>query len=385
MFEALFTFTALLVTWWCFRIYSFLRRLSEIEKPIPGIPLLPTDFLVDLEGEKRPWDWVLRLLGLPIRWLGFAYPFAFQDVSNVNLTGSDILLLAHSQFGPVLQFQAFGQHVVQIQDSCAAKTALANLDKDSSTTASGVSGVALLWNFWKDSLPRTLLVLASGEAHRQRRMLFKAAFHEAHIKTQYAIIAALMTKFAATFDAAAESGDTVLLSERFSVLTVEVICESVSPALTCPLSAQPSQPSRPSPSFLQAMCCDLSKLCDSRTNSDSFHETYAILSNDLAVMLKSFFLQMIPPLALLTYHFPSWLIPSAFLRQVKLSRARVDVVVEKIYNHIMGIPESCIEKDSFVAAIREFATWPDVTKFNVKMELTLFFLAGHETTANTCA
>lgn len=88
-------------------------------------------------------------------------------------------------------------------------------------------------------------------------------------------------------------------------------------------------------------------------------------------MLKSFFLTVIPPLAWVTFTFPAWLIPSPFLREVKRARARVDAVVDKIYEHIMGIPESQVEPNSFVEAIREYATWPSVTKFHVKVSSCL--------------
>ena len=337
------------------RCYAFVKRLSQLDMPVLDIPILPDDYLSDVEIVE-PFDFLKRALGLPLRCFGFAYPLGYQDVHNNNLTGSDILLAAHRQFGPVIQYQAAGNHMISINDPVLAKKVLSNLDKNTSSTAAGSCSTlaAYIWNKMSDAAPKSLVSMPSGDEHRKKRACFKASFHQAHILTQEKIIENLISKFKKTFNAAAESGEKVLLGNKFSSLAVEVICES-------------------------ALQFDLSKT----GNHSNYLEAYAALADDLHVLLKSVSLVIAPPLLFALFNLPIWMLPFQFLREVKRSRSNLDKLVDKIYEHIMVVPEERVEKNSLIDALREYGTWPGVSKTHVCQEILLFFIAGHDTTVSS--
>lgn len=331
-----------------------LKALSQIKKPIEGIPIMPVDFM----AESQPTDWWKRILGLPIRVSGFGYCFGSQ-VMHSSKTGGEIIHEAHKKYGPIFQTSAFGHTAVYVCDPCVAKRVLLKLEKiPISVSRDYWSLSGYLWNNFSNHLPRSLLMMPSGKEHLDKKALFKTAFHENMIHAQESLFLNVITRFTTTLTSAATNGETVKFDLLLSSLTIEVLCEI-------------------------AMQFDLNTLYDKENAEQSYLECYKQMSDDIEIMLASVWLAMVPPAAFLALRFPSFLIPFKCIRDYQESRRRIDKICEKIYENMMVTPEASVIPNSFVEAIRKFSEWPGITKAHCMQEIFLFLVAGHDTTSHT--
>ena len=317
-----------------------------ISKPIPGVPIMPVDFLARSKGIS-PWGLLTKWFRLPKRLFGFPYCFGLS-VTDSTLIGGEILLEAQHQFGDVFQYAAFGQNVLQVCDAALAKHLLRSCDKVTRPPEGNSKVPLLMWIFKSLKKTNSLLTMASGFSHLKRRALFKTAFHETFVKTQMESMTSVVNNFFEKLD------------NKFSIEGVETLDLELG-------------------TFTSAMTLEVlmstSFQCDMTISSD--------LAKDFSTLTSNTWVRMVPFLAFVLLLFPPMLIPIKFLRDIQTARLRVYKVLDKALTNILAVSDEKIVDKSFCFALRTFSKWPGISRGDVLDEMLLFLIAGHETTSHS--
>ena len=331
-------------------VWHLLHRLTSPGKAIPGIPVLPVDSYADLPDDA--WlGTVKRVLGLPTRTFGLAYIFGLSDQWS-TLPGRCIIKKAHESLGGIFQYFSFGHVVVQISDPVAAHAVLTALDKVISPVSIGlVPGGPLdtLVLRSTDLIPRSLFIMPSGRDHALKKNTFKKCFHEAVVDAQKKMVCSVYRKFSEHLERAATDKTQVLFDVAMSSLTIESLTEVV-------------------------FKFDLEKQGSS---------SYADLSAEFEAVLGTVWISSFPPLTLAAMFLPTFLIPFSSIRRYKLARTRIDKCVSLMWQNMLSLPPEQIESPSLIRALLDYSRQPGVGAVDVKAEIFLFLVAGHETVSHS--
>jgi len=336
-----------LLVWWVYALLSSVGAFSVISNPIPGVPIMPVDFLAGSKGISPFWILLTKWFRLPMRLVGFPYCFGLS-VTDSTLIGGEILLEAQHQFGDVFQYAAFGQNVLQVCDAALAKRLLKSCDKVT-RPPEGQSKVPLLtWVFKSLKKTNSLLTMESGSSHLKKRSLFKTAFHETFVETLTESMTSVVTKFFEKLD------------DKFNIEGVETLDIEFG-------------------TFTSTMTLEVLMSTTFQCDMTISHD----LARDFSTLTSNTWIRMVPFLAFMLLLLPPMLIPLKFLRNVQTSRLKVYKVLDKVLTNILSMREDKVLDKSFCFALRTYSKWPGVSRGDVLDEMLLFLIAGHETTSHS--